>query len=188
MKKANKINNKKTLTIIQIVVLALLLTVGVLYFLSTQGIGNFLFKAATNQTLDREMVFKNIDVTDTSISLSSYNARLGDVNMDGKITSEDINIINNHIDNTLKLTGDPLLLADVNGDKEINKADTNLLTRVINDEYSSLEYCLNTADTKKGCKWQASGKFDNLASGTYYMFARNPRNGLSSASQTVVIP
>lgn len=184
----NKKESKKVLTIVQIVILVLLLGVGCLYFLSSKGISNFLFKAATNQVLDREMVFNRIESTETSITVSSYNARLGDVNYDGEITLEDVSLINKHINNEITFDPSSFKIADVNGDGTINNADINLLYRVINDEYSVLQYCLNTSKTKKGCKWQSSGEFSNLASGTYYMYAKNPKNNLSSAAQVIVIP
>lgn len=60
------------------------------------------------------------------------NYELGDVNMDGKITQEDLTLVQNYLSGTGALTEKQLKLADLSEDGKIDSMDTYLLVKKIN--------------------------------------------------------
>ena len=56
---------------------------------------------------------------------------LGDVNMDGEVTTSDYTLIGLHIEGLSLLTGNALLLADVNQDGVVNDTDKELVRTYI---------------------------------------------------------
>lgn len=61
--------------------------------------------------------------------ISGY--ELGDVNMNGSITQDDLTLVNNYLLHTGTLTDKQFKLADMNNDGIINSADTNAINKII---------------------------------------------------------
>ena len=60
----------------------------------------------------------------------------GDVNLDGKVTREDVTIIENYILKKTELTIDQLNYADYNGDSVIDNKDANSLAKAVSSKYN----------------------------------------------------
>ena len=66
---------------------------------------------------------------------SSSKYQKGDVNLDGKVTHEDVTIIENYILNKTELTIDQLNYADYNGDSTVDNEDANSLAKAIASKF-----------------------------------------------------
>ena len=65
----------------------------------------------------------------------SYYGLLGDINLDGKVTSSDVNLLYRYIMKDVELTGLQLYLANLNEDGKVSCSDLNILYRyVMKDE------------------------------------------------------
>lgn len=70
----------------------------------------------------------------------------GDVDGDGKITENDINLIQKHISSGVILTGIDFWCADVNGDNKVNFTDANIISKFLKGQSGKLTSTPTFAD------------------------------------------
>lgn len=131
LKKKNKLNTKKLmLSMIFIVIIFTLL-----YFNFFDGnlsdlMGNSVINGyicPDGYKLNGNMCISELQAT-----------KLGDVNDDGSITFEDINLITSHTNNTMLLTSQNFAAADVNKDGKITNKDSDKIKKYITIKDKSL--------------------------------------------------
>lgn len=131
LKKKNKLNTKKLM--ISIILVVIIFTV--IYFNFINGdLSNLMGNSVINGYICPDGYKLN-----GSMCISELQAtRLGDVNDDGSITLEDINLITSHINNTMLLTSQNFAAADVNKDGKLTNEDSNKIKFYIEKKDKSL--------------------------------------------------
>ena len=92
-------------------------------------------KILGNMDDDEEINAKDAKIVAQYVSGVKHRFPIGDVNRDGRITEEDIDIMYNHINETNILEGEQFALGDLNSDGKVNAKDCNMLFSVINGSY-----------------------------------------------------
>lgn len=92
---------------------------------------------------------------------------LGDIDMNGSITLEDITVLNDYLDNGLGLTSNQLLLADANEDNIVNTQDISYIQSIIDGTQSNKEINLDIPYLPTNAiKFETEGLGNNAYVGT----------------------
>ena len=94
-------------------------------------VSSYLVDQYTTNTTTRMKYKAKIMMAFNAVNLKSTAYKMGDVNMDGRVTTGDINFINQYYRGDRSLSVLAMSLADVNYDGEITTADSDTIARAI---------------------------------------------------------
>lgn len=190
--------NKKILIV---VVVLFLLVVGLIFV--------FYLKKDKDLSSDNKNIIGEQDITKTSygyplIKMLSYNStrveveagiyRFGDINQDGVVGQQDLDVLRIMIDNdNVGFNNGQIKLADVNEDGLINNSDIELFERYLKNngevKYSVsanlLSYCITSSNDNTTCSWQQKSSFNLSEFKDYFVFVKQTNNNRISEGMKI---
>lgn len=101
---------------------------------------------ADNQSIRLQGVQFRLSVENTNNPIPGFMEGRGDINLDGILDQQDIDLLNSYLAGRVNLNADQMTMANVNGDRIVNTDDLNLLRRKI----ENMEYVVGLQEDENG--------------------------------------